>query len=139
MVRAATTGAIDFTQADPFDAWWWRRLHWTLEEIEQQHRRHILGAQHMHWVTLLSSGNLKQEGMETAWKNALSMLNRLTGSHFPWFQDQLEADGRSGNETLLEEYRAEFGYPGEPRYEAMVAKLLAQMKAHGSKIQPQLG
>lgn len=122
MVRAAATGVIDFREADPFDSWWQRRLHWILEEIDNQDYRKLLAIQHNHWITLMGN-RVNEEGWEKAYEHARSALNLATQYTFPWYKEQLGGPGMSERENAIDEWRKEWGRPGEPKYDEMVANL----------------
>lgn len=122
MVRAAAAGVLDFRQADPFDNWWQRKLHWILEELDNQDYRKVLEIQHRHHITLMGN-NLDDEGWDKAYSQARSTLSKILQYTFPWHKEKFSSPVQSERETALAEYRAEWGRPGEPKYDAMVANL----------------
>lgn len=124
MVRAATTGVIDFTQFDPWDLWWWKRTQWALDELETQLQGEVAKVQHAHWVTLASHGRLEPASFETTMLNARQALDEYMTAMYPWLADTIAGNAaQNSNEALMTQYREEFGSPGEPRYEAMIAGL----------------
>ena len=138
MVRAAVSGAIDFRQADPFDTWWRRRLHWILEEIDNQEYRKLTEIQHRHWVTVMGNG-LNEEGWDKAYDHAQITLKKLMQLTFPWHKDVFTSPVQSEREDVLASWRAEWGYPGEPKYDAMVENLNKLFDSIGkSNIRPKL-
>jgi|JI9StandDraft_1071089.scaffolds.fasta_scaffold21924_3 hypothetical protein len=121
MVRASTSGMIDFRKFDPWDAWWWRNLRWVLDELELRQTQEICRVQHSHWITLASHGNLTPDSFDKAKTNAGAALNKLLKATFPWLADKIGADGtKTEREDAVTAYQQEFGKPGEPRYEAMI-------------------
>lgn len=128
MTRAATRGLIDFSQFDPWDLWWWKKLRWTINELEMDQTREVVTAQHNHWVTIASHSRLTDESFERAKTNAIASLNRLLKLTYPWLADKIGKDAVADDrDSAIEAYRERFGRPGEPRYEEMVTKLVAAL------------
>ena len=124
MVRASTTGMIDFSQFDPWDSWWWRRTQWILDELETQQTAKVAELQHNHWVTMASHSGLTEDSFDNAKTNAGQSFNRFLRATYPWLKDQLaEESSKTANEAILAHYREEFGQPGDPQYEAMISSL----------------
>lgn len=129
MLRASTTGMIDFRKFDPWDAWWWRNLRWILNELELQQTAEISKIQHAHWVTLASHGNLTSESFDKAKTNAGTAFNRLLKATYPWLADTIGEDGtRSEREEAVRLHEETFGKPGDPGYDAMVDNMLRATK-----------
>lgn len=121
MIRASTSGMIDFARFDPWDAWWWKKLKWTLDELDLQQHISIAKVQHAHFVTLASHGNLKPESFDAAKTNAGVAFNRLLKATYPWLADQIGEQGtQTERDEALSAYQQEFGKPGDPHYEAMI-------------------
>ena len=124
MVRAATAGMIDFSLFDPWDAWWWKKLRWTIAELESSQTREVTLAQHTHWVTLASHSRLKDESFDQAQTNATTAFNKLLKLTYPWMAKQIGEDGtKTSRDAAIEEYHRIFGRPGEERYEEMIDNL----------------
>lgn len=129
MLRAATTGMMDYSRFDPWDAWWWRKLDWVLEELASVQNREAFEIQHEHWVTLASKGNLLPESFTTTQQNASTALNKWLKETYPWMADQIgDAGTQSGRDAAVAAYNAEFGKPGEERYEKMIAEVGAYLR-----------
>ncbi len=129
MVRAATTGMINFGQFDPWDMWWWRKMRWVLDELSLQQTREVCLAQHNHWITIASHGNLTDESFDKAKANAGAAFNRLLKATYPWLADKIGEEGtRTDRQQAIEDYHRIFGRPGEPRYEAMIDTLYRAAK-----------
>lgn len=124
MVRAATTGAIDFTQFDPWDLWWWKRTRWALDELETQLQAEVSKVQHTHWVTLASHGRLESTSFDTVVTNAQRAMDQYMKAMYPWLSSTIaEYESQHSTGAFVDQYHEEFGKPGEPRYEAMIAGL----------------
>ncbi len=129
MTRAATRGLIDFSRFDPWDLWWWKKLRWTINELEMDQTREVVTAQHNHWVTIASHSRLTNESFETAKTNATESFNRLLKLTYPWLADKIGEDaGATDRDAAIDAYHEIYGRPGEPRYEEMVTKLVAALR-----------
>ncbi len=129
MVRAATSGMIEFSNFDPWDVWWWRKLDWTLTELANQMDREVVTARHNHWVTMSSHGRLTQESFDEAKASAGKAFNRLLALTYPWDADKIGEEGtKTARDEAVSQYHEIFGRPGEERYEKMVDELYAAMK-----------
>lgn len=128
MVRAATLGAIDFSQFDPLDAWWWRKLHWITEELAAADVRAVTVAQHQHWLASLSNSLLKPEAYGEHRANANNAIIDLMKLAYPWMADQFgDAAGKTARDSFVEQYHELHGRPGEERYEEMLRQLAATL------------
>jgi len=126
MAQAAVTGAMDFARMDPRDKWWWRKLRWVLELINRRNVAQMLEVQHRHWVTLFSNASLDDSSFSSTKEQAQGALNRLMHTIFPWIEE--DAVQASGAESIVSEFRELYGYPGDPRYEQMLADMMAAFK-----------
>ena len=124
MVRASTTGMIDFRKFDPWDAWCWRNLRWVLNELEKQQIQDICRVQHNHWITIAAHGNLTEDSCSKAKANAGTAFNKLMKATFPWLADTIGEEGtKTDRDEAVAAYHDLFGRPGDPHYEAMVDEL----------------
>lgn len=129
MVRAATSGMINFSDFDPWDMWWWKKLKWTLDELDMTQTREVSLAQHNHWVTMAAHGNLTDESFDKAKANAGAAFNKLLKATYPWLADKIGEDGtKTEREEAVEAYYQQFGRPGDPQYEAMVDTLTKALR-----------
>lgn len=124
MVRASTSGVIDFSKFDPWDSWWWRRLQWTLDELDRQQSREVEVVNHNHWVTTATYPNLTSQSFDKAKTNATSSLNRILKLTYPWLADKIgDAGLMTDRQQAVEDHHAQFGRPGDPQYDDMVKRL----------------
>lgn len=124
MVRASTSGMIDFSKFDPWDMWWWKKIRWTLDELDLMQTREVCQTQHNHWITIASHSNLTDESFDRAKSNAGAAFNRLLKATYPWLADKIGEDGtKTDREEAVEAYHEQFGRPGDPQYEAMIDTL----------------
>ena len=128
MTRAATRGVIDFSQFDPWDAWWWKKLRWVLDEVEAEQNREVTRTQHNHWITLASHSRLTEESFEQIKINANEALQRFLKLSYPWLADKMtESSSQTNLDRMVEQHHEVFGKPGEARYEKMIDRMYKVM------------
>ena len=84
MVRAAVSGAVDYSRADPTDNKWRIKHRLLLLEIQRQEDQHMLEHMHRHWCAYLAHGALTEESFVNVKKEAGETLTELQGLIFPW-------------------------------------------------------
>lgn len=102
MVRAATTGAIDYSRANPEEKFWRIRHRLVLHELERADEQKLLEYTHQHWCSYVSHGSLKEGGFEIAKKSAIKLLRGLEASVFPWNEKPEEEVKNSTMDTATE-------------------------------------
>lgn len=85
-----------------------------------------LETQHCHWVTLFANASLDRESFSNTKERAQEVLDKILKARFPWIADKFTATGET--ESLVSEFREMYGYPGDPRYEAMLVDMMAAFK-----------
>lgn len=88
MVRAAVSGAIDYSRADPTNTRWRVKHRLLLSEIQRQEDEKILAHNHRHWCAYLGHGNLTEDSFESVRENAKTSLQTLHEVVFPWIVDK---------------------------------------------------
>ena len=82
--------------------------------------------QHQHWVTTFANSGLDDDSFATSRDNAKVLLQQLLMARFPWDKEKYESQKLGTTDEAVAEFREAYGYPGDPRYEAMVARMLEQ-------------
>jgi hypothetical protein len=123
MVRAAVTGAIDFTRADPQDTWWWIKTNLVLEEVSRQDRMKWLTANHQHWCAMVAHGNLEGNGFTKAQNESHELVEKVAEVLFPW------RDRRMGQQELVKMWIENYGDPNTPEVQAMIDEAVAAINA----------
>lgn len=129
MVRASLLGAIDFSQADPSDSLWWKRTYWILNELAATQHREVITRQHQHWLGLLANQKVVEdtEILSDILLHANEALSSLMTSYWPWQKAAAAVETTQSRDALLDAYYAEYGRPGEERYENMLAEVTADL------------
>jgi hypothetical protein len=116
MVRAAVSGAIDYSRADPTDRNWRLKQNLVLREIQRQEDLQIHTAIHQQWLAYISHGRLTPESFDSVKSQANEALDRLQELILPWVEKTepkqlLQNDTMLDAETqkLVEQYKREFG------------------------------
>ena len=85
-----------------------------------------LDAQHRHWVTMFANASLDSDSFANTKEQAQEILNNILNTLFPWAEEDLTAE--NAKESLVSQFREMYGYPGDPRYETMLADMMAAFK-----------
>lgn len=84
MVRAAVSGVIDYTGADPNNRQWRIKHLLTLTEMARREDYELLIAAQRHWLALVAHGNLTEESFGNAKTRAIELLQNIQTALFPW-------------------------------------------------------
>lgn len=109
MVRAAVTGAIDYSRADPRNRQWRIKHRLILNELQRADDQKLLEYTYEHWCAYVSHGGLKEDSFKTAKTAALNTLRGLQDIIWPWLT-QPEKTGEnstidSETEQLIKVYK----------------------------------
>jgi hypothetical protein len=113
MVRAAVSGAIDYSRADPLDNHWRIKHRLLVTEMQRREDQHMLENLHRHWCAYVAHGSLAEESFTKVKKSASDILDDLQNNVFPWRKDvKKDAESDSGNskiddaeQQLIERYK----------------------------------
>jgi len=93
MVRAAVSGAVDYSLADPTDPKWRLRHRLLLTEIQRKEEQTLADYLHRHYCAYVSHGGLTESSflkIKDATTDSLTALQRLV---FPWLvEDENKAE-----------------------------------------------
>lgn len=84
MVRAAVSGAVDYSRADPLDNSWRIKHRLLITEMQRREEQRALEYAHQHWCAYVSHGRLNEESFKTAKTTAGDVLKDLQTTLFPW-------------------------------------------------------
>lgn len=138
MCRAAATGAVDFTRADPDNRRWWINLNARLDQVEAIAIEAVYRLHHAMAVALLSRPGLTDDSYAKLTDRAESMTGAIRQLRLPW----LARDNRRDDEitTLANQWRANWGDPNDPEtaanIDATVAAMAAQLAASTAAAAP---
>lgn len=132
MVRLATSGRYDFKQHDPEDRWKIRQLRWMCETLLAEQDREVAKVDHQHWLSIATQAAIQQQTdtAVNARQHAAQAYFRILRATLPWESDRIGADAtQETTEAAVSAYREAYGGPGDPRYEKMVAELMAELES----------
>lgn len=84
MVRAAASGAIDYSRADPKDINWRIRHRLIIREMQRRNDEALFSAVHQHWLAYVSHGRLLPEAYDSVRERADKALTDLQSVIYPW-------------------------------------------------------
>ena len=109
MVRAAASGLVDYTRADPKDINWRLRHRLLLHEMQRREEYQLLDVVHRHWLTYVLKTNLTEESAKDVKKYASDTLRSLHETIFPWrteHKDEGQKDTiKDDTQALVERYK----------------------------------
>jgi hypothetical protein len=113
MVRAAVSGAVDYSRADPLDNRWRLKHRLLISELQRREAQHMLEYQHQHWCAYVAHGGLQEDSFANVKKSASEILADLQNSVFPWLEtvkkdaETEEKDSKIDSETqeLINKYK----------------------------------
>lgn len=127
MRRVAARRLVDFRNFDPTDRQQARYLRHMIEEVEQDSYAELSRYQFQHALAIATCPPGKQidTGFIDEW------FDRLRARLLPWIDPEAEAKRES--DQLVSAIREEIGYPGDPRYEAVMAQI-PQLQQHFAEL-----
>lgn len=125
MVRAAVSGAIDYSRSDPTNINWRLKQKLVLQEIQRREEVLFLSAVHQQWLAYVSHGGLTEDSFKDVKQAATRALDRLRDVVFPWTK---ETETEDENDTIVKENGAP-GAPKNPQLNPETQKLVDQYKA----------
>lgn len=121
MVRAAVSGAIDYTGADPKNRQWRIKHLLTLTEVARRDDHELLQSAHRHWLALVAHGSLTEESFGAVKTRSTKLLEDMQTALFPWDnvkeeqKDETKPDsqnsimGDKDAQNLIARYKELFG------------------------------
>lgn len=109
MVRAAASGVIDYTRADPKDINWRMRHQLLLTEVQRREACQFLEASQRDWLAYVSHGRLAKESFDEVKDGANKVLTHLHGLILPWATTtgtEAQPDTINGEDAaIIQKYR----------------------------------
>lgn len=109
MVRAAASGAIDYTGADPTEKNWRIRHRLLLGEVHRQEEQKLLEHVHRHWCAFTGHGSLNEDSFKRVKTEVSEVLTELQHTLFPW-DKQVKQEAKNSTidaetQNLIDAYR----------------------------------
>lgn len=101
MVRAAASGAIDYSRADPKDIYWRIRHRLVIKEMQRRNDEELFQAIHRHWLGFIAHGRLTPESYDDVKKNVEEALLNLQGVIYPWVEVNKPKTGDEGQKDTI--------------------------------------
>ena len=120
--QAAFRGLIDFSKADPSDRWWWLKLKWLLNELEEDNFRSAIKT-HFHLNTALLSYQNEEKQFKHHWDRAVTLSDGLHDSLFPYAKIKKDPNSQQNEyKRLITSWKDTFGDPDDPLIKAEIQK-----------------
>jgi len=125
IIRAASRGIIDYSQARPLDHLWWYKLKYILDEIEDEDRLKYSNMRFLLNLAVLDYST-EQRQFDHHWERASEILNRTYNQLFTWDKQELESTTQR-YENLAQRWRDTFGDPKDPKVAADIQRTVDLM------------
>lgn len=131
MVQAAVSGAIDFREADLLDRYWWLKLRWTLNQLEDNNAVEVLKLQHAQHCAV-ADYTLEEQAFKYHWDGANSTSREVSNLLFPWAK-KAKADSKSRSKELMAEWKKRYGDIRDPQVRKKFEDLADKLRAHTAR------
>jgi len=101
MVRAAASGAIDYSRADPKDIYWRIRHRLVIRELQRQNDKELFNAVQQHWLSYVAHGRLSEESFTDVKKHADTALLNLQKAIYPWIEVKKADESPEGQKDTI--------------------------------------
>lgn len=129
MVRAAVTGAIDFSKSDPYDRRWTLRLRLVIDEMIRQSSLQFVGILHQHYMACMAIPNLQPDSFKQMRNSENELLEVIISRLEPWNKDQVSKTQRDTAHAAVAEWEAHYGKLDDPKVQAAIdATVIAVQK-----------
>ncbi len=130
MIQASACKAFDFHADDFLSRNWWRRLRWTLDQIESNNVLNLYQKQHLQHTAALDY----QAGdtFKHHWEEANKLLTKTYNLCFPWKQKA----GASKNQEiadLIKVWEKSYGSMKDPKVRDKMNDIAKAMRAKTAK------
>jgi hypothetical protein len=109
MVRAAASGTVDYSCADPTNINWRIKHKLLLTELQRKEEQALAEHLHRHWCAYVAHGSLTEDSFKNIKSAATDTLTELQALVFPWKAktENKEEKGTIDDETqrLVNKYK----------------------------------
>lgn len=102
MVRAAASGAIDYSRADPRDTSWRIRHRLIIREVQRRSDEELFNAVQRHWLAYVAHGRLTEEAYTAVRERADKALTDLQGAIYPWIVVEKPTESPEGQKDTID-------------------------------------
>jgi hypothetical protein len=127
MVQAAARSGFDFAAADPRSRYWWLKLRWVLDRLEDLNIEKVWQMQHAQHMSVLNY-ELDQQTFNGHWDRANQLLRDIYQVNFPWMKQAGEQGKQRDVNAMMERWKQKFGDPNDPQVQAYYKKVADAMR-----------
>lgn len=130
MVQAAAIRGIDYAEANPRNRYWWLKVRWIVDRLEDLNTEKVFMMQHAQHAAVL---DYKLEGIfDKHWDDANRVMTGVYELNFPWDRNANDKARKSAQEKLMEQWRAKYGDPNDPKVQAHFKKVADAWRKHSA-------
>lgn len=130
MVRAATSGIIDFSKADPYDKQWMANLRLALAETSRRSQLDFVKVLHQHYVGMLAIDRLEDASFRKLRDRANELLDVIIQLQEPWNDDQVAAARKDQVKAAVQEWEDHYGSLSDPAVQAGIDETVEAVRKH---------
>jgi len=83
-IRAALSGALDYSEVDLFSHRWWQKWKWVVTALQRQEDIYLFQAHLQYHLAVVSNAGVNQESLSKAQQAARESFYDLQGTLRPW-------------------------------------------------------
>ena len=121
MIKAASSGLIDFATFNPHSVASWTRLKLLLEELDKQNTVRLWEMQHHQQLSMMSHTDMTTESLDKSWESATGIVNDVADILFPWNAGADDsAERKTAYDRLRDSWVTAWGDPSDPTVSATI-------------------
>jgi hypothetical protein len=130
MVRAAATGAVDFSKAELTNPRWTDRLRLILDELTRNNRIEFLRALHQHYTSFMLVPRLTDESYGKIKEGANSTMDLLVEMTYPWDKERAAKTRRDDVKAAVGAWEDHYGKLDDPEVQAAIDSTVDAVRKH---------
>lgn len=132
MVRAATTRAIDFTKADPYNPQWMHHLRLVLAEMTRQASLEFTQTLHQHYTSFATIPQLEEASFKQLRDGANNVLDIIIAQSEPWNKDKEKVSQTQKDQVkaAVQEWEDHYGKLDDPKVQEAINASVIAIKQH---------
>lgn len=133
MVQVAAKNGMNFNDADMRGRWWWLKVKWLIERIEDENLINIFSRQHSQHIAVLSYDPIQAQAFTKHWEEANKLLKEIHSLTFPWAKGSKERIGKDEIDSLMDQWTKTFGDRRDPAVKRKFDKVAEAIRAKTAK------
>lgn len=130
MVRAAVTGAIDFSKAEPYNPQWMAYLRLVVMELIRESSIDIAKTLHQHYLALCTVTRIDDSGYKQLRDGANNLLDLIDAESYPWEKDKASQAQRDTAKAARQEWEEHYGELSDPAVQEAIDASVRAIREH---------